>query len=484
MGIFGSTMASPEMVPQELRARFEAAGQQHVFSFVDSGVATAAEAEALVAQLSDIDLDYVAGSYKSAMAEAAAAAQAPDIQPPDDFTCLADASPSDIAAWEKLGLEAIGRGEVAACILAGGQGTRLGFDGPKGCYDIGLPSRKPLFQFFVERLRRLVTLAKEAGGSNPRMTFLVMTSPINHDETVAFFTKNNFFGMSKDDIMFFQQGTLPCMTTEGKILLESAGLVATAPDGNGGLYPALKKSGCLERLQSLGVKNLHVFSVDNPLCRPADPRFIGYCLSKNADCGNKCVWKASPEEKVGVVARRGGRSGVVEYSELDEARKNQRDSNGRLVFGAGNICNHCFSVDFLANVVIPSVSTMFHLAHKKIPFAGENGKTTKPESNNGIKLEAFVFDVFSMSNKMAILETRREEEFAPVKNAPGAATDSPDTARAMVNALCREWAKQAGAAIEGDDASVLEVSPLVSYAGEGLSERLRGQTIAVPTHLE
>eukprot|EP00931_Biecheleriopsis_adriatica_P044576 TRINITY_DN2550_c0_g1_i1.p1 TRINITY_DN2550_c0_g1~~TRINITY_DN2550_c0_g1_i1.p1 ORF type:complete len:505 (+),score=127.53 TRINITY_DN2550_c0_g1_i1:83-1516(+) len=477
-------MANPEMVPEEMRARFTEAGQSQVFRYIDEGKATAAEARDLLAQLADLDLDYVAGSHKSAMAEASAAAQAVDLQPPDDFTCLSDTSEAATAGWEKLGLEAVGRGEVAACVLAGGQGTRLGFDGPKGCYDICLPSSKPLFQIFAERLLRLMTLAKEAGGVRPRIPFLIMTSPINHEETQQFFEKHSFFGMDRDDVWFFQQGTLPCLTPEGKIILESAGTMATAPDGNGGLYPALKKSGCLERLQSSGVKSLHVFSVDNPLCRPADPRFVGYCLSKNADCGNKCVWKASPEEKVGVVAKRGGRSGVVEYSELDDGRKNQRDRNGRLVFGAGNICNHFFSVDFLANVVVPKMATMFHLAHKKIPYAGEDGATVKPESNNGIKLEAFVFDVFPMSERMAILETRREEEFAPVKNAPGAATDSPDTARAMVNALCRSWVQQAGGTVEGDSSAILEISPLLSYAGEGLSARVKDQTIKAPCHLE
>ncbi|CAE7782761.1 UAP1, partial [Symbiodinium pilosum] len=308
--------------------------------------------------------------------------------------------------------------------------------------------------------------------------------PMTHSQTVSFFEEHNFFGASKDQVWFFEQGTMPCLSPEGKILLESAGSVACNPDGNGGLYPALKRSGCLDRLLDLGVKSLHVFSVDNPLCRPADPRFIGYCLSKSADCGNKCVWKASPDEKVGVVAKKGGRPSVMEYSELDDARKKQCDESGRLVFGAGNICNHFFSVEFLANVVVPNMAAMFHLAHKKIPCAGEDGKTVKPDSNNGVKLEAFVFDVFPMSSNMAILETRREEEFAPVKNAPGTATDSPDSARAMVNALCRSWVEQAGGKLEGAKDDVLEVSPLLSYAGEGLEDRVSGKTLSAPCHLE
>lgn len=463
-------------------ARFEAAGQEQVFRFIDGKLCSETEAKSLVTQLADLDLEYVANSLRSAQAEVAAIAEAQDLEPPDDFMCLSDAS-GDIPGWEAKGLEAIGRGEVAACVLAGGQGTRLGFDGPKGCYEIGLPSKKPLFQVFVEKLRRLVSLAGEAGGPKPWVPFLVMTSPMTHQQTVDFFEQHSFFGMSKEDVWFFQQGTMPCLTPEGKIILESPGNIACNPDGNGGVYPALKKSGLLDQLRSSGVKSLHVFSVDNPLCRPADPRFVGYCLSKAADCGNKCVWKASPDEKVGVMAKKGGRPSVVEYSELDDARKAQRDASGRLVFGAGNICNHFFSVDFLLDVVVPKMSTMFHLAHKKIPYADDEGKTVKPESNNGVKLEAFIFDVFPMSRRIAILETFREEEFAPVKNAPGTATDSPDTARQMVNLLCRSWVEKAGGQTDGDASAVLEVSPLLSYAGEGLTEHVAGKTIKVPCNL-
>eukprot|EP00747_Dinoflagellata_sp_TGD_P162639 gnl/TRDRNA2_/TRDRNA2_180459_c0_seq1.p1 gnl/TRDRNA2_/TRDRNA2_180459_c0~~gnl/TRDRNA2_/TRDRNA2_180459_c0_seq1.p1 ORF type:complete len:477 (-),score=122.71 gnl/TRDRNA2_/TRDRNA2_180459_c0_seq1:28-1458(-) len=473
-------MASKE----ELRSRFEAAGQGHVFKFLDDGKVSAEQEPAFLAQLADLDLEYVAKGFRAAVAERdAGAAGSGDLSPPEDFACLSDCKPEDIAAWEKSGLEAVGRGEVAACVLAGGQGTRLGFDGPKGCYNIGLPSGKPIFQIIAERALRLANMAKDAGGTKAKVTFLVMTSPINHTETEEFFASKNYFGLPKEDVMFFTQGTLPCLTSEGKIILESAGCVATAPDGNGGIYPALSKTGCLQRLKDAGVKYLHVLSVDNVLCRPADPRFIGYCLARNADCGNKCVWKASPEEKVGVVALKDGKSAVVEYVELDDARKNQRNDAGRLVFGAGNICNHFYTLDFLSDVVMPNMSNFFHLAEKKIPHAGEDGATVKPTANNGIKLESFIFDVFPLSQRMAILETAREEEFAPVKNAPGAATDSPDTARAMISALSRRWVTEAGGKIEGSDDAILEVSPLLSYSGEGLAARCEGQTIAAPCHM-
>jgi len=480
-----SSGTPPDETLAELRARFVAAGQGQVFRFLDEGKVPAGQEDALLKQLRKWDLTHVAKSLEGALAEVeTGGSSSAELTPPDNFTCLADASPGDMTEWEDAGYAAIGRGEVAACILAGGQGTRLGFDGPKGCYDIGLPSKKTLFQLCVEKICRLVQTAKERGGPSARLPFLVMTSPLNDAETRAFFAERSYFGMAEEDVWFFEQGTLPCLTPEGKIIMESAGVVAEGPDGNGGIYPALQQSGCLQRLKDAGVRSLHVFSVDNALSRPADPRFIGYCLSRNADCGNKSVWKSDPEEKVGVVAQRGGRPVVVEYSELDDARKTMRDSKGRLVFGAGNICNHYFTVDFLADVVIPNMATLFHLAHKKISYAGEDGSTVKPESNNGIKLEAFIFDVFPMSSRMAILETRREEEFAPVKNAPGSPADSPDTARAMVSNQARRWLSEAGLQLPGDETTMLEVSPLVSYAGEGIKEFVGDKFSIAPVHLE
>merc|ERR1719215_2036497 len=175
------------------------------------------------------------------MSNAQSGAASADITPPDDYATLASLSADDVASWNNMGLSAIGRGEVAACVLAGGQGTRLGFDGPKGCYNIGLPSDKPIFHLMVERVRRLVFLAQSKGFTRARLPLLVMTSPSNDAQTRAFFAENEFFGLASADVWFFQQGTLPCLTIEGQIILEKPGLVATAPEGNGGFFPALQK---------------------------------------------------------------------------------------------------------------------------------------------------------------------------------------------------------------------------------------------------
>lgn len=173
---------------------------------------------------------------------------------------------------------------------------------------------------------------------------------------------------------------------------------------------------------------------------------------------------------------------MIEYSELDDENKNLRDANGKLLFGAGNICNHFYTLDFIEQKIIPNCAGLFHLAHKKIPFAGEDGVTQKPDKNNGIKLESFIFDVFSMSQNMVVLEASRAEEFAPVKNAPGEPTDSPDSARAMYSELCKRWIVAAGGKIEGPSDALLEISPLLSYRGEGL-EKISGQNIVLPTYL-
>eukprot|EP00812_Abedinium_dasypus_P004490 NODE_1559_length_1112_cov_314.047304.p1 GENE.NODE_1559_length_1112_cov_314.047304~~NODE_1559_length_1112_cov_314.047304.p1 ORF type:complete len:325 (+),score=101.65 NODE_1559_length_1112_cov_314.047304:25-999(+) len=307
----------------------------------------------------------------------------------------------------------------------------------------------------------------------------------------AFFAKWRYMGMPKEDIMFFEQGTLPAFTPEGKFIMETGSRVAVAPDGNGGIYPSLKASGCLDRLQERNVKYLHIFGIDNVLLRPADPQFIGYCIAQKADCGNKSVWKRSADEKVGVLAKRGGRPAVVEYSEISEAQASQVDAEGRLVFGAGNICNHFMTVEFLVDEVIPNLTALLHVAEKKVPYANANGRTVKPTANNGIKLEAFVFDVFPMSKRMGVLECLREEEFAPVKNAegPDSPEDTAETAKQMINTLCRGWLTRVGGFIDGPADAVVEISPLVSYAGEGLEEgreggRFRDMRVSAPVYIQ
>ncbi|RLN94483.1 hypothetical protein BBJ28_00006217 [Nothophytophthora sp. Chile5] len=271
------------------------------------------------------------------------------IEPLADYDLLENCSLEDKQRWLSTGLEAISKGQVCALVMSGGQGTRLGFAGPKGMYDIGLPSEKSLFQLFAERIRALEALAAKAfpepSRTESQIPFYVMTSEMNHDTTMAFFREHAFFGLQESQMLFFPQGTLPCFTTDGKLMLESSHTLATASDGNGGIYKALASSGALAKLRNRGVKYLHVFSVDNALCKVADPTFVGYCINKQADCGNKVVWKAHPHDSVGVVAKKNDRFCVIEYSEIDrEMAERVDDRTGKLVFGAANICNHFFTM--------------------------------------------------------------------------------------------------------------------------------------------
>jgi UDP-N-acetylglucosamine/UDP-N-acetylgalactosamine diphosphorylase len=488
-----------------LRARF--ASQSHVFDFLDRGLVAEAEVPAFVAQLEAIDVALVEELFAATVADAeaaaaaagagagAGAAAAAPLEPCRDVTRVAAAAPQQVAAWRAAGVAAVRAGQVAALILAGGQGTRLGSDRPKGEYDVGLPSARSLFRLQCERARRLRDEAGGAGNAaGARLPLYVMTSPMTDADTRAFFAANANFGLPAEDVRFFCQGTLPCMTLPGgRIMLESGGRVAEAPDGNGGIYRALHLSGCVADMQRRGVLGVHVFAVDNAVVKVADPVFVGFCLERGADVGSKACPKAGPHEKVGVLCVRGGRHTVVEYSEMDRAAAERRDAaTGELAFNAGNICIHFFSTAFLAGPCAPErLPKVYHLARKAIPVAdAATGRTLGKEAlaaalggapHNGVKLESFIFDVFPAAERLVALEILREEEFSPVKNAPGAAEDSPDTARALVSALHRRWLAAAGAEFEPASApaaaataaaaaagGLVEVSPLLSLGGEGL----------------
>mmetsp|Transcript_14398 Transcript_14398/g.25396 ORF Transcript_14398/g.25396 Transcript_14398/m.25396 type:complete len:347 (-) Transcript_14398:1604-2644(-) len=300
----------------------------------------------------------------------------------------------------------------------------------------------------------------------------------------VFFKEHNYFGLKKEDVFFFAQGTLPCMTNEGKIILQSKNQLAVAPDGNGGIYMSMLNSGALADMEKRGIESIHVCSVDNAIARVADPVFVGYCRERKADVGNKGCPKVSWDEKVGVMAKKDGKFSVVEYTEITEENAKQTSSDGSLLFSTGNICNHYFSVEFIRSKVLSSLSNCYHIQKKKIPAADDKGETVKPTENNGIKLEMYIFDVFPLASTMAILECDRASEFTPVKNAPGSATDSPDTARAMIFAEHKKWLLAAGGKVTGEADAACEISGLVSYAGEDLKDITESvESFALPLYI-
>lgn len=252
-----------------------------------------------------------------------------------------------------------------------------------------------------------------------------------------------------------------------------------------GIYNALKRSGALDDMIRRGIEHLHVYGIDNVLTKSLDPAFLGVCIANKVECGNKVVWRANKGEKVGVSVSIDGRMSVLEYSEIPTNLAEAADSDGKLIFGAANICNHYMTVEFLLKKVLPTLSNSYHLATKKIPYLDPiTRKTIIPNHNNGYKLEMFIFDIFPLTTEWIVMEVNRNDEFAPVKNEPGNPVDSPTSARNMMSSLAKKWLIAAGAILKNADSDEqCEISSLLSYDGEGL-EKYDGCTIELPCYLE
>ena len=314
-------------------------------------------------------------------------------------------SSAERAAALAIGEREFRAGKVAVLVVAGGQGSRLGYEGPKGAYPIGPVTGKSIFYFHA---RKIVGLKKRYGVSIP---FYIMTSVVNDAQTKAHFAENGFFGLDKSDVIFFQQGVWPALTADGKLILDAPGHIFMSPDGHGGTIAALDKNGCLADMERRGITSVFYFQVDNPLVEIADPAFIGLHVSEGADVSIKVCAKRDPWEKVGVVAMRDGHTEIVEYTELTDEQKERTTENGELYFNYGSVGIHVFSLDFLKS---ESTRIMpLHLAKKEIPMCDDFGNV---EKRDGYKFEKLIFDVLPNAKKVVCLAFDRADEFSPVKN--------------------------------------------------------------------
>ena len=336
-----------------------------------------------------------------------------------------------------VGEKELKAGRVAALLVAGGQGSRLGYDGPKGCYSIGPITGAPLFYFHA---RKILARTVRYGRTIP---FYVMTSEANNEATVRCFEENDYFGLNPDDVFFFTQGMWPGMTADGKIIMDEPGHVFMSPDGHGGRLAALKRSGALADMKKRGVKSVFFFQVDNPLVEIADPAFIGYHVLEKSDYSLKLCAKRDPKEKVGMPMRFGKSFRMVEYTEMTDEQCNRRAKDGSLYFLYGSPAIHVFDRAFLEREAGKDMP--LHLAFKKIPFVDANGKVVKPAEPNAYKFEKFIFDVLPNARRAAFLAFDQKDEFSPVKNAEG--SDSPATCMADMQDKWRRWLAEAGVTV-------------------------------------
>jgi UDP-N-acetylglucosamine/UDP-N-acetylgalactosamine diphosphorylase len=454
-----------------IREILAAHGQEHVLRFADE--LDPAQREALLAQVEAIDmawLDRLIDEHVRRPAESdGAVALEPAPYYPADPT--GGPQPYDTAQYREIGREIIGQGKVAAFTVAGGQGTRLGWNGPKGTYPATVITGKPLFRCFAEQI---LAAQRKYGVTIP---WFIMTSPLNDAETRAFFQDNNCFGLARTNIFMFPQGVVPSLEREtGRLLLAERHRIAENPDGHGGSLRALRTSGSLEEMLAHGIEHISYFQVDNPLVKVIDPLFIGLHAAapdSSGEMSSKMVAKASPQERVGVFCRRDGRTTVVEYSDLPAELAGQRDEQGQLRFNAGSIAVHLMSVTFVESVAggDEASSLPFHRALKSVPHIDlETGRRIEPSEPNAVKLETFVFDALPRAASSIVLETERVEEFAPIKNAGG--EDSPQTSHQLQSERAGRWLERHGVTVprrtDGQVDARIEISPLTALESEDL----------------
>ncbi len=403
------------MTFENAKCFLEKYNQKHLLDFYNE-LSTSEQSE-LLAQIEKLDFSIL----KSLNTENKASDKKGKIEPLITAVTINDIAKNSKEYYE-IGINALKSNKIAAVLLAGGQGTRLGFDKPKGMFNIGITKNLYIFECLINNLMKIV---KTSGNWIP---LLIMTSEKNNDDTVNFFKENNFFGYNNNYIDFFVQDMAPSVDFNGKIYLESKSRISLSPNGNGGWFSSIIKSGLLEKLKTQGIEWLNVFAVDNVLQKIADPQFIGAVIKSGSQSGSKVVAKANPDERVGAMCLEDGKPSIIEYFELTNEMAHQRLEDGELAYKFGVTLNYLFRIDKLEE--ISNSRLPLHIVRKKIPYIDKNGNFITPKEPNGYKFEKLILDMIHMHESCLPYEVIRNKEFAPVKNATG--VDSIDTARELL----------------------------------------------------
>ena len=390
----------------------EEKGQLHLLRYYDE--LKSDEQQALLSQIDQIDFSLIDMIGKNNSGNDSDIAPVAALQ--------LDAINANHDTYLNAGIDTIKNGDLALVLLAGGQGTRLGFSGPKGTFNVGVTKDMFIFQLLIEHTLDIVKLA------DTWIHFFIMTNEKNHDDTTAFFREHNYFGYNPDYIHFFKQEMVPSVDFNGKIYLEEKGRIAMSPNGNGGWFSSLCKAGHLSKLTEHNIKYINVFSVDNVLQRINDPAFVGAVIDSGCDCGGMVVRKADPNERVGVLCTEDGKPSIVEYYEMTDDMIHLKDENGNLLYNFGVILNYMFNLDRLTE--IKSKRLPLHIVEKKIPYIDGDGNLIKPTTPNGYKFESLILDMIHMMDSCCPFEVEREKAFAPVKNPTG--VDSVESARKLL----------------------------------------------------
>ena len=391
-------------------------GQEHILNNYES--LSQENKEKLLNQILTIDLNQIKDLYESTKKEISFAN---DKIEPIEYVDKSALSEEELKKYTELGENAIRAGKYAVVTMAGGQGTRLGHNGPKGTYMMGLEEDKSIFEILIDSIKQN---NEKYGVTIP---WYIMTSRENNEQTEKFFKDNNYFGYDAKAITFFKQGELPMCSEDGKLLMDENGLIKEAADGHGGIFESMRRNGIIFDMKEKGIEWAFIGPVDNILVKMVDPVLMGMAISKNVQAAVKSVVKANPHEKVGVFCKKNGKPGVVEYTEISEEMAESTDENGELLYGESHILCNLFSLNSVERM--GSNSLPYHVAFKKATYIDKDGNKVVPDGPNAYKFEAFLFDAFGELDNMAVLRVKREEEFAPVKNATG--VDSPETAKKL-----------------------------------------------------